>query len=109
MHRAFQIFVNHHAKASRGRATDMSRVHPFFSSTVIAAILACGACGCAFGDRHVAPTYQPVMSIKAGAPQAVNVPPFASKRGLKNEAQIGRVRNTYGMATAKVFTKSGDA
>ena len=87
----------------------MSRLHPFVSFTVFGAILACGTCGCAFGDRRVEATYRPVMSIKARAPQAVDVPPFASKRGLKNEAQIGQVRNTFGMVTAKVFTRSGDA
>jgi hypothetical protein len=87
----------------------MSRLHRFVPFTVLSAIFACGTFGCAFGDRRVETTYRPVMSIKARAPQAVDVPPFASKRGLKNEAQIGQVRNNFGMVTAKVFTKSGDA
>jgi hypothetical protein len=79
-------------------------------NTVLAALLCLLVTGgCAFGDRQVALTYQPVMSIKARAPLTVDVRPFQSARGMDDEKKIGQVRNGYGMVTAKVLSTSGDA
>ena len=72
-------------------------------------VAALNAGGCAFGDRHVPIDYQPVMKIKAKAPADVDILPFQSARGLSDERQIGQVRNTYMMVTAKVFCENGDA
>ncbi len=65
--------------------------------------------GCAFGDRHVDPNYRPVMSLHARSSQSVDIHPFSSSREVKNEKQIGQVRNGYNMVTAKVYTNAADA
>jgi hypothetical protein len=59
---------------------------------------------CAFGDRNVRLEYETTTSVKASKPASVSIAKFADSRGL---VEYGRVRNGYGMVTAKVLAQPG--
>lgn len=67
----------------------------------LAALLAIATLsGCAFGDRKLTLSYEPRLTAKASKPHVVNVQTFADRR---DRQEVGRVRNGYGMVTAKVY------
>lgn len=61
--------------------------------------------GCAFGDRHVALKYEPVVEAGASKGQKIAIKKFEDLRQVKD---VGEVRNAYGMKTAKVLADNQD-
>lgn len=73
----------------------------------ISAVMASMAGGCAFGDRHVSLTYQPLSEPAAQSSGRAAITPFSDER--RDPLVVGEVRNGYGMKTAKVLIDDQDA
>jgi outer membrane lipoprotein SlyB len=68
----------------------------------VALLSALSLSGCAFGDRNVSLRYESRLQQKAAKPHTVSVQTFSDKRDRR---EVGRVRNGYGMVTAKVYAE----
>lgn len=78
--------------------------HQIASLLLLSLVFTLGSC--AFGDRKVTLKYQTTTSVAAAKPQTILVNAFADNR---NAVEFGRVRNTYGMVTAKVHAPGQNA
>jgi uncharacterized lipoprotein YajG len=71
-----------------------------FTFSLLALLAVLNLAGCAFGDRKVTLGYQNTLTAKAAKPHVVTVQSFSEHRDRR---EVGRVRNAYGMVTAKVY------